>query len=180
MTRLGILILIRNIKVPTLIKNRQVKMKIDNTFHILAFFMIVITFSLPLTSLAQPSPAEVQAEADAIADANKDVNKTLWFGAGCLLSGLVYIPSPGLFINCLFPPAGIAGTYFYRPSPPIARFVGKSPEYISVYTSTYKSKRGSIQASMASAGCATGCIATGGTLLVIGFILLDDFEIPTE
>ncbi len=74
------------------------------------------------------------------------------------IMNLVFIPTPGTFTSCLLPPAGIAGTYFYKPAPPISKFVGKTPEYVSVYTSTYKSKRGSIQAGMTSAGCLTGCV----------------------
>lgn len=138
------------------------------------FLITSMIFSFPMTSsIAQTSLIEAQAKMDAISDANKDVNKLLWFGGGCLLSGLVFIPIPGTFTSCLLPPAGIAGTYFYKPAPPISKFVGKTPEYISVYTSTYKSKRGSIQAGMTSVGCLTGCAG----LTIVGLTIIDNLEI---
>ncbi|RKU08994.1 hypothetical protein C6501_15720 [Candidatus Poribacteria bacterium] len=142
--------------------------------------MAVLTFSMPFATFAQQTVVAAQAESDAIADADKDVNKPLWFGAGCLLSGLVFVPLPGIYTSCLLPPIGITGAYFYQPDPSPARFIGKSPEYVSVYTSAYKSKRGKTQASMSSAGCLTGCGAIGLTLVGIGFALLDDFELPAE
>lgn len=155
-------------------------MKISKTSHIFALLMAIITFSMSFGTLAQPNLVATQAEADAAADADKDVNKPLWFGAGCLLSGLVFVPLPGLYTGCLLPPIGITGTYFYQPKPPPSRFIGMTPEYVSVYTSTYKSKRGSIQARMSTAGCLTGCGISGLTLLGIGFALLDDIQLETE
>lgn len=156
------------------------QVKINKTFHAFAFFMVVITFSMPFVTLAQSNLVAVQAETDAVTDADKDVNKTLWFGAGCLFSGLVFVPLPGLYTGCLLPPIGITGTYFYQPKPPPSRFIGKTPEYVSVYTSTYKSKRGSIQSRMSTAGCLTGCGISGLTLLGIGFALLDEVQLETE
>ena len=159
----------------------EIQVKISKMFHILAFWMTVILFSMPFATLAQPNLVVAQAESDAVADANKDVNKPLWFGVGCLFSGLVFLPLPGsCWYNCLLPPIGITGTYFYRPGPSPSRFIGKTPEYVSIYTSTYKSKRGSIQASMSSAGCVTGGAAITLTLLGIGFALLDEYQPPTE
>ena len=134
---------------------------------------------MPLIALAQPTPVAAQAEADAVADANRDVNKPLWFGVGCVFSGLVFVPVPG-WSACLLPPAGVTGTYFYRPAPPTSRLLGKTPEYISVYTSTYKSKRGNIQASMSASGCVAGGGVIGVTLLAVGFTLLDDLELEID
>ena len=132
-------------------------MKISSTFHGLALLMAVILFSTPLLALAQSHAVRAQAAADAVADANADVNKPLWFGTGCLLFGLIFVPLPTGY-SYFLPPAALTGTYFYRPSPPPARFVGKSPDYVAVYTQTYTSKRGSIQTRWATAGCITGCV----------------------
>lgn len=135
-------------------------MKTNLIFRVIVFWVVLLTFSMPFTALAQQNLVVAQAEADATADANKDVTKPLWFGTGCLLAGLVFLPLPG-WSSCLLPPVGLTGTYFYRPGPSPARLIGRTPEYVSVYTSTYKSKRGSVQANWASAGCLSGCAAVG-------------------
>lgn len=141
-------------------------MKINTTFHVLVFLMAVLTLSMPFITLAQQNSVEAQAIVDAATvDANKDVNKPLWLGTGCLLSGLLFLPG---WYGCLLPPVGLAGTYFYRPAPPLARLMGKSPEYVDVYTSTYKSKRGTIQAQWAAAGCLGGGVAVGALAVGIG------------
>ncbi|MDE0084595.1 MAG: hypothetical protein OXU23_02715, partial [Candidatus Poribacteria bacterium] len=70
-------------------------MKINLIFYVLVFGVVVLTFSMPFTTHAQRNLVVAQAEVDAAADANKDVNKPLWFGTGCLLSGLVVLPLPG-------------------------------------------------------------------------------------
>ena len=143
-------------------------MKISVQFHVLVILMAGLTFSMPFVTLAQHNLVETQAIIDAATrDANKDVNKPLWFGTGCLISGLLFLPLPGWY-SCLLPPAGLTGTYFYRPAPPLGRLLGKSPEYVDTYTSTYKSKSGNIQARWASAGCITGGVVVGAVLVGIG------------
>jgi hypothetical protein len=142
-------------------------MKINSIFRVLVFGGILLTFNMSFAALAQRNLVVAQAEADATSDANKDVNKPLWFGTGCLLSGLVFLPLPG-WSSCLLPPIGVTGTYFYRPAPPVSRLIGRTPEYVDVYTSTYKSKRGNVQASWASAGCLSGGAAVGLLSLGIG------------
>ena len=131
----------------------------ESTFHVLVLLMVVLIFSIPFVSFSQQNSvileARVAAEQDAEADANKDVSKLLCFSAGCVLSALFFLPSP---YGYLLPPAGIIGSYSYRPGPPPSRLIGKSPEYISAYTTTYKSKRGNIQALWTSAGCFSGCV----------------------
>ena len=141
-------------------------MKLNTTFHTLVLFMAALTFSMPFVTLAQQNSVEAQAIVDAAtADANKDVNKPLWFGTGCLLSGLLFVPG---WYGCLLPPVGLTGTYLYQPDPPLARLMGKSPEYVDVYTSTYKSKRGNIQAQWATAGCLSGGVAVGALIVAVG------------
>lgn len=142
-------------------------MKINSTFHAFVFLMAVLVFSMPFAALAQQNSVEAQAIVDATTDANKDVKKPLWFGTGCLLSGLVFLPLPSWY-SCLLPPVGITGTYLYQPDPPLSRLIGKSPEYVAVYTSTYKSKRGNTQALWTSAGCIGGGVVIGTLIVGIG------------
>ena len=71
-------------------------MKINSTFHVLVFCVVLLTLSMTFVTHAQQNLVVAQAEADATADANKDVNKPLWFGTGCLISGLVFLPLPWL------------------------------------------------------------------------------------
>ena len=132
-------------------------MKKNTVFHGFVLLMTVITFSTPFLAIAQSHSVRAQAAADAVADANRDVNKPLWFGTGCLLFGLIFVPLPSGY-SYFLTPAALTGTYFYRPSPPPSRFVGKSPDYVAAYTQTYTSKRGGIQARWATAGCVTGCL----------------------
>ena len=145
-------------------------MKIHSTFHVLVLFMAVLIFSMPFVTLAQQNSGQAEAMITAEQDANKDVNKPFWVGAGCLLSGAsLFLPTPFEYI---MPPAGAIGTYFYRPAPPPARLIGKSPEYITAYTSVYQLKRGDIQARWTSVGC-----------LVIGAVVVNlrvGFRIGTE
>ena len=132
-------------------------MKISSVFHGLTLFMVMIILNTAFVALVESNSVGAQAAADAVADANQDVNKPLWFGTGCLLPGLIFVPLPNWY-SYLLTPVGLTGTYFYQPSPPLSRLVGKSMEYVAVYTQTYKSKRGNIQARWASAGCVTGSV----------------------
>ena len=144
---------------------RENKVKICSTFHVLVFVMTGLTFSTPFVTIAQQTFVQAEAATTAEADANKDVNKLLCFGAGCVLSVLFFLPSPyGYFL----PPTGIIGSYSYRPSPPPSRLIGKSPEYIAAYTSAYQLKRGNIQARWTSAGCLSGCGILGTIAVGIG------------
>ena len=140
-------------------------MKICSTFHVLVLVMAGLTFSTPFVTIAQQNFVQAEAVTAAEADANKDISKLLCFGAGCVLSALFFSPSP---YGYLLPPTGIIGSYSYRPSPPPARLIGKSPEYVAAYTSAYQSKRGNIQAQWTSAGCLSGCFILGTIAVSIG------------
>ena len=144
-------------------------MKINSTFHILVFLIAVLTFSTPVITIAQQNFVQAEAATAAEADANKDVSKPLWFGAGCLLSGLFFLP-PDPY-GYLLPPVGLIGSYFYQPAPPPLQLIGKSPEYIAAYTSAYQLKRGNIQAQWTSAGCLSGCVVIG--TIAVGIKVLD-------
>ena len=134
------------------------KVKICSKFHVLVLVITGLAFSTPFVTIAQQNFVQAEAAPAAEADANKDVNKLLCFSAGCALSSLFFLPSP---YGYLVLPTGIIGAYSYRPPPPPSRLIGKSPEYIAAYTSTYLLKRGDIQAQWTAAGCLSGCVILG-------------------
>ena len=118
-------------------------------FKILAFLMAVLTFSMPLATLAQQDYSiQIEARTDAEADAEARTNKVIWFGLGCL--GGWFAGVGGLL--------SVAGAYFYEPSPPSAAFLGKSPEYVAIYTDAYKEKAKSLQVNSAAGGCVVGAL----------------------
>ena len=117
-------------------------MKIDSVFHVLVFLMAVLVLGMPFTILAQQNSEWAEAIVAAEQDAKADVNQSVWGAVGFLCSvGAVY------------------AAYFHRPPPPAVRFVGKSPEYIRIYTQTYKAKVRNRQAGPATLGCLAGLSA---------------------
>lgn len=136
-------------------------MKTKLPFRVFTFFIVVLMFSIPFVTLAQRTDVQAAAEADA----TKDANKPLWFGTGCLLSGVAYLLKPyGYFLLI-----GGLGGYLYEPGPPASRLIGKSPEYIETYTAIYNRKRGEVQANYMGAGCLSGCIVIAVAGGGIGF-----------
>lgn len=117
-------------------------MKIDSTFQILVLFMAVLIFSTPTIALAQQNSELADAKAAAEQDAKVNVNQRAWGVVGFL---------------CMSPAVMVALTM--QPPPPASRFVGKSPEYIRIYTRTYKAKVGSLQTGPALLGCLGGTLA---------------------
>lgn len=86
-----------------------------------------------------PPPVDAaRATAEAMNDAHADTNGALWFFAGCLLTWI-----------------GVVIAYVAEPSPPPARLLGKSPEYLAVYTTAYKSEAKSAQGHAAIWGAVT-------------------------
>ncbi len=76
----------------------------------------------------QPAFDPARAVMEATQDAQADENGAIWFFAGCLL-GLI----------------GVIIAYVAEPTPPPARLMGKSPEYLAVYMQTYRSEGRSAQ-----------------------------------
>jgi hypothetical protein len=77
---------------------------------------------------APPRVDTARAVMEATQDAQADENGVLWFFAGCLL-GVI----------------GVVIAAVADPSPPPARLIGKSPEYLAIYTQTYRSEGRSAQ-----------------------------------
>ena len=67
--------------------------------------------------------------------------------------------SPGMICgfaagNCIGLSASIYGIYNYKGAVPSERLIGKSPEYIDIYTKAYQRKIGFLRATKAGAGAA--------------------------
>ena len=91
-----------------------------------------------------------QAIVDAERDAAVDANSVLWLGGtfiGTSLVGCLFCGLPSILIASI-----------YQPTPPAARLMGKSPEYIMLYTQTYKEKTKSRQMRDATIGCVGGSL----------------------
>ena len=67
----------------------------------------------------------------------------------------------GVSGGCLFGSLGVVAAYFYEPSPPPTRLVGKPPEYVDSYINMYKAERNKTALSGAFLGCTAGAIITG-------------------
>ena len=121
-------------------------------YHVLVYLMVLLVLSLPFVSLAELNTIQAQAIADAEQDVSTDVNGPLWFLGGCLGNLTVIIIA-----------------YVFEPTPPASRLLGKSPEYIAVYTDTYRTKAKNLQTARALAGCLTGTAVTcvGYSFLII-------------
>jgi hypothetical protein len=99
-----------------------------------------------------PPPVDTgRAVMEATQDAQADNNGVLWFFAGCLL-GVI----------------GVVIAAVADPTPPPARMMGKSPEYLAVYTNTYKSVGHSAQLHSALWGMGTALVV----LIVIYVIII--------
>ena len=129
-------------------------MKIRSTFHVLVFLMAVLIFSMPFVTLAQQNvePAEAitdaekdamvaKATADAERDAQADTDTTFWFIIGCFGSVLGF-----LYAN------------FDVPTVPAERLIGKSPDYVTVYSSVYVRKSKAVRQDRVIKGCVTSAI----------------------
>lgn len=138
--------------------------------------MTVLVFSTPFASVAQQNSMILEARAMAKQDAERVVNKGIWFGAGSLVSGgtlllLRIIDEPTEEMcgaACVLHGIALAGTFVYSPSPPPTRLLGKSPEYITSYTTAYKAEARKIQALWGIAGYISGGLVTGGILILEG------------
>ena len=160
-------------------------MKINSTFHVSVFLMaMLLIFNAPFITFAQQNDDGVFARFDAKRDAEADVNKLLWGGVGfvavpaCTILGFLgglavgsqnssggygLSLSPeearggliGSGVGCLLPFIPISA---YKSGPPPERLIGKSPEYVKLYTDTYKSKVSQLRIVSAGAGGALGCL----------------------
>ena len=161
-----------------------------------AFLMAtLLLFSIMPVSLAQQNSMQAQAEADAHKDVNRDMKESLWFlsglvsssvccaggGVGFFVGGLILgdfdiFPGEGPAVgSCVIASGILCGVltvptaifiYPHKPSPPLERLLGKSPEYIEVYLQAYRSKTISLRKRWVTAGSITANLGIGAMLLL--------------
>lgn len=134
-------------------------MQIKSRSNVLVFLMVVMFLCMTSFSFAQRgnriqnnANGLLQARMDAQRDAQADTNPFLWSAGTCVLASVG---------SCLFGSAGVIGAYAYQPTPPAARFIGKSPQYIKNYTKAYKAKAKRLQIRASAIGCIGGTILNG-------------------
>ena len=115
----------------------------------LSFIMVIMLFSPPFLTYAQQTGDAAQAIADAQRDAEL-VDNSIWAAAGCVFNVM-----------------GILLASMATPPVPVEKILGKSPEYVAYYTSTYQQTVKGEQTKSATTGCIIG-IGMG----VIGYLLL--------
>lgn len=134
-------------------------MKKDVDSHLLISWIV---FSIPLLSMVgcvlpymmESDEKAYQIGRAAYDDANDDANvdRCLWLSGGLCL---------GVGGGCLFGSLGVVAAYFYDPSPPPTRLLGKPPEYVDVYVSNYEWVRRNVALSSAALGCTAGAVIAG-------------------
>ena len=122
-------------------------MKRGLLFHILVVLMSGLIVNFPLQAIAQQSTTFTDARTAAEYDAEDDVNTAVWLAAGGILGVAGNLPLGAI---------AIGGAYVYQPVPPADRLLGKSAEYITVYTDTYKAKTRNLRLSAAAKGALGG------------------------
>ena len=142
-------------------------MQIKSRSNVLVFLMVVMFLCMTSFSFAQRgnriqnnANGLLQARMDAQRDAQADTNPFLWGAGSCVL---------GTVGACLLGSVGVIGAYAYQPSPPPARFIGKSPEYIESYTKAYKTKVRRLQLRSSAIGCIGGTVINGILLRIYYF-----------
>ncbi len=129
-------------------------MKIRSTFHVSVFLMAVLIFSMPFVTLAQQNIESAEATtdaerdamiakatADAERDSQADTDTTFWFIIGCFGSVLGF-----LYAN------------YNVPTVPADRLIGKSPDYVTTYSSVYVRESKAIRQKRVVTGCVTSAI----------------------
>lgn len=116
-------------------------------FRVLVVLMSGVSFGFPLQAIAQQRTTVIDAKAAAEYDAEDDVNTAIWLAAGGVL---------GVVGNLPLGAVAIGGAYVYQPVPPAERLLGKSAEYVTVYTDAYKAKSRSLRLIAAGKGALGG------------------------
>ena len=122
-------------------------MKRELLFRVLVVLMSMLSFNVPLHAIAQQRTTVIDAKTAAEYDAEDDVNTSVWLAAGGVL---------GVVGNLPLGAVAIGGAYVYQPVPPAERLLGKSAEYVTVYTDAYKAKARSLRLIAAGKGALGG------------------------
>lgn len=122
-------------------------MKRELLFRVLVVLMSMLSFNVPLHAIAQQRTTVIDAKTAAEYDAEDDVNTSVWLAVGGVL---------GVVGNLPLGAVAIGGAYVYQPVPPAERLLGKSAEYVTVYTDAYKAKARSLRLIAAGKGALGG------------------------
>lgn len=125
-------------------------MKIRSTFHAVTASLVILTFCYPFFALAQQDSQMLQAKIDAEKDVKTHNNPHTW-GGGTFVTALLG--------GCLLGSLPLIGSFIYEPNVPSHRLLGKSPEYILLYTETYKKKAKNQNTTYSFLGCVSGSLA---------------------
>ena len=113
-------------------------------FKVVSILVLLLFTSTPYLTVAQADNDATQA----VIDAKMDVSISAgWFAGTFLIS---------VALGCLGGSALIATSQVVSIEPPAHRFIGKSPEYVSAYTLTYKKEAKQKRLIHTSAGCVGG------------------------
>ena len=104
----------------------------------------------------QQHPTAAEAPLMAEQEAESDAKKITWFFIG-------------LFGNIV----GVLVASIYEPTPPASRLLEKSPEYVALYTDSYKAKSRSIQLRQSLIGLVVPIV-----LMILWVLLLGILAIP--
>ena len=101
----------------------------------IATTLILLMLFTTISHTTQEADIVVQAISDARKDAEKDISKTAWFFTGCAFSIFGYALALSSYSEI-----------------PIERFMGKSPEYVTIYIDEYYRKSKGIKSNSAFLG----------------------------
>ena len=122
-------------------------MKRELLFRISVVLMFMLIFNLPWQAIAQQSTTVTDAKTAAEYDAEDDINTSVWLVAGGILGVVGNLPLGAI---------AIGGAYIYQPVPSAERLLGKSAEYVTVYTDAYKAKSRNLRLIAAGKGALGG------------------------
>jgi len=117
-----------------------------NLGNFIAMLMALLILAVPILAQQAENAALLAQE-----QARRDVNATTWFIIGFFL-GIV----------------GYALAYLIVPNPPSSALVGKSPEYVAIYSDAYREEGKRIQTSKALIGC---LVNTGIWVALYAFVI---------
>jgi hypothetical protein len=131
-------------------------LKEEKMKRILSTLIILSMLVVPVAMLAEEaSDACLKAQMDAEASSSGSTWFIISYVTGCLLGG----------IGGLIPLAIAASS---NPTPPAAALIGKSSDYVAIYTQCYQQKARSINTRQATFGCISGALTAGLIVLLAG------------
>ena len=109
--------------------------------------LLLLTNSVVFARITKANPEIQRAINDAEKDVVGDTNRYTWFLA-TMTTASIFGCCGGSIVSII--------SFYYPEKPPASRFIGKSPDYITVYTYTYKQKMKYRQLVCSSLGCLGG------------------------